>query len=86
MIYHNALCSLFVTPTFCISIPSGARELLNWPQEKLKTMLMQNSFGSEVQKGSFLAENHHQKLLFFVVDFLGKKIDLKTGSLHLQQF
>ena len=46
-------------------------------------MLMQNSFGSEVQKGSFLAENHHQKSLFFVVDFLGKKIDLKTGSLHL---
>ena len=39
------------------------------------------SFGSEVQKGSFLAVNNQQKLHVFVVDFLGKKVDLKIKSL-----
>ena len=31
-------------------------------------------FVMEVQKCRFLAENHHQKLHSFVVDFLGKKL------------
>ena len=37
--YHNAL---FVTPKFCISIVFSFSWELKWPQEKLKTMLMQN--------------------------------------------
>ena len=35
-------CSLFVTPKFCISIVFIFSWELKWPQEKLKTMLMQN--------------------------------------------
>ena len=33
---------LFVTPQFCISIVFSFSWELKWPQEKLKTMLMQN--------------------------------------------
>ena len=41
--YHNIpQCSLFVTPKFCISIVFSFSWELKWPQEKLKTMLMQN--------------------------------------------
>ena len=41
--HHNIpQCSLFVTPKFCISIVSSFSWELKWPQEKLKTMLMQN--------------------------------------------
>ena len=40
---HNILqCSLFVTPKFYISIVLSFSGELKWPQEKLKTMLMQN--------------------------------------------
>ena len=43
--YHNIpQCSLFVTPKVCISIVFSFSWELKWPQEKLKTMLMQ-SFG-----------------------------------------
>ena len=38
--YHNAL--FFVTPKFCISIVFSVSWQLKWPQEKQKTMLMQN--------------------------------------------
>ena len=37
------------------------------------------------KKAFFLAENYHQKLNFFVVDFLDN-VDLQIESLHLQQF
>ena len=40
--YHNALC--LSPPKFCISIVFSFSWELKWPQEKLKTMLMQ-SFG-----------------------------------------
>ena len=41
--YHNIpQCSLFVTPKFCISIVFIFSWELKWPQEKLKTMLMQS--------------------------------------------
>ena len=41
--YHNIpQCSLFVTPKFCISIVFSFSWELKWPQEKLKTILMQN--------------------------------------------
>ena len=41
--YHNIpSCSLFVTPKFCISIVFSFSWELKWPQEKLKTMFMQN--------------------------------------------
>ena len=38
--YHTIM--LFVTPKSCISIVFGFSWELKWPQEKLKTMLMQN--------------------------------------------
>ena len=38
--YHNALC--LSPPKFCISIVFSFSWELKWPQEKLKTMLMQN--------------------------------------------
>ena len=41
--YHNIpLCFLIVAPKFCISIVVSFSWELKWPQEKLKTMLMQN--------------------------------------------
>ena len=41
--YHNIpKCSLFVPPKVCIRIVISFSWQLKWPQEKLKTMLMQN--------------------------------------------
>ena len=41
--YHNILkSSLFVTPKFCTNIVFSFSWELKWPQDKLKTMFMQN--------------------------------------------
>ena len=40
----------------------------------LISTLYRSSFGGKVQKASFLAHIHYQKLHLFVVDFLGIKL------------
>ena len=40
----------------------------------LISTLYRSSFGGKVQKASFLADIHYQKLHLFVVDFLGIKL------------
>ena len=54
--YHNALC--FVTPKICISIVFSFSWELKWPQEKLKTMLIQN-FG-------VTSKEHYGMLWYFL--------------------
>ena len=44
----------------------------------LISTLYRSSFGGKVQKASFLADIHYQKLHLFVIDFLGIKIDLNN--------
>ena len=52
------LSTLLVTPKFCISIVFTFSWELKWPQEKLKTMLMQN-FGVR-------NEEYYGMLLYFL--------------------
>ena len=54
-------CSLFVTPKFCISIFFSFAWGFKWPQEKLKTMLLQDFRNFGVTN-----KEHYGMLLYFL--------------------
>ena len=57
--YHNIpQCSLFVSPKFCISIVFIFSWETKWPQEKLKTMLMQNFWMTNKEVKTPSKHNH----------------------------
>ena len=68
--YHNALCLL--SPKFCIIIVFSFSWELKWPQEKLKTMLMQN-FG--------MTNKEHYGMLWYILEWSIDRIkfDLSTA-------